>query len=72
MISTFDLNCILIFTSKVQNKSLSLPIHPFIVQPIQFWSVIKTFIENIPIYVVIRLFYQFKKWDNYYTSTYIW
>ena len=70
MISSFDLNCILIFNSKIQNKSWSLvPIHPFIIQRIQFWSVINKFIENIPqIYVIIHLFSQFKQWDNHYTS----
>ena len=45
------------------------PIHPFIIQRIQFWSIINKFIENIPqIYVIIRLFSQFREWDNYYTS----
>ena len=54
--------------AKLPNKPWSnAPIHPFIIERIQLWSVINKFIENIPqIYVIIHLWQEFKEWDNYY------
>ena len=72
LISSFDLNCLLILNSKIFNKSWSFaPIHPFIVQRILFWSVITKFIENIlQIYVIIFMFDQFNSFCFDYFKIY--